>query len=302
MITLKQLETFVQIVELGTYERAARRLNATQSTISKRISELEASCGLQVFDRSKRHNSLTVEGEKLLDIAISTLENVNKISSLSQQCELQLRHVKAGFTDLIAQTWLPKFISTFTEDVAGIHMEIAIGMGRSLYHQLIDGELDLIVTPEFTDTVIQDGIKAQQLGAVEMAFMAHPKYVNSSSPMEVAEMARFPILTQGNQAGLSHLFGRWMREHGGKLQPFMNVSNLLAQVALTAAGHGVSILPKNFVKALNHTPRMQEIQTSPKIPDANYIILYRGGPREHLLREISQSIANVADFDKPFFI
>src|SRR3546814_9710181 len=54
MITLKQLEAFNWIAKLGTFERAAAKLNTTQSAISKRIQELEASIGLPLLDRSHR--------------------------------------------------------------------------------------------------------------------------------------------------------------------------------------------------------------------------------------------------------
>lgn len=54
MITLRQLEALYWISHLGTFERAATRLNTTQSAISKRIQELELVVGLAVFDRNQR--------------------------------------------------------------------------------------------------------------------------------------------------------------------------------------------------------------------------------------------------------
>ncbi|MDF3605779.1 LysR family transcriptional regulator [Paracoccus sp. DMF-8] len=52
--TLKQLETIYWIANLGTFERAALKLNTTQSAISKRIQELELAVGAELFDRSLR--------------------------------------------------------------------------------------------------------------------------------------------------------------------------------------------------------------------------------------------------------
>ena len=59
MINLRQLLALHWIERLGTFERAAEHLNTTQSAISKRIQELEASTGLQLFDRSQRGARLT---------------------------------------------------------------------------------------------------------------------------------------------------------------------------------------------------------------------------------------------------
>src|SRR5689334_4166750 len=69
VISLKQLEALHCIVQLGTFERAAMKLNTTQSAISKRVQQLETTLGLRIFDRSERGAHLTEQGENLLVLA-----------------------------------------------------------------------------------------------------------------------------------------------------------------------------------------------------------------------------------------
>jgi DNA-binding transcriptional LysR family regulator len=45
MVTLKQLEALHWIAELGSFDRAAAQLGTTQSTVSKRIQQLETEFG-----------------------------------------------------------------------------------------------------------------------------------------------------------------------------------------------------------------------------------------------------------------
>ena len=73
-ITLKQLETLYWIARVGTFERAAARLNTSQSAVSKRMQELERASLIEIFDRSQRGAKLTVKGEELLGIAEKMLE------------------------------------------------------------------------------------------------------------------------------------------------------------------------------------------------------------------------------------
>jgi DNA-binding transcriptional LysR family regulator len=54
VIILKQVEALHWMVQLGSFERAAAKLNTKQSAISKRIQELEAASGIAVFDCSQR--------------------------------------------------------------------------------------------------------------------------------------------------------------------------------------------------------------------------------------------------------
>jgi DNA-binding transcriptional LysR family regulator len=46
-----QLRTLIEVVELGSFTEAAKRLHLTQPAISQQIRELENRCGLQLVDR-----------------------------------------------------------------------------------------------------------------------------------------------------------------------------------------------------------------------------------------------------------
>ena len=54
--------TFIEIVECGSFVKAAERLNITQSTVSSRVKELELLLGREVFVRSKAGVTLTGAG------------------------------------------------------------------------------------------------------------------------------------------------------------------------------------------------------------------------------------------------
>src|SRR3954465_3277118 len=73
-MTLKQLEAFYWAAKLGTFAIAARRLHVTQSSLSKRIAELETDLGQLLFDRASRRATLTAAGEILLQKAGAMLE------------------------------------------------------------------------------------------------------------------------------------------------------------------------------------------------------------------------------------
>jgi DNA-binding transcriptional LysR family regulator len=53
-MTLKQIEAFYWAAKLGSFAIAAQRLHVTQSSLSKRIAELEQSVGATLFDRTNR--------------------------------------------------------------------------------------------------------------------------------------------------------------------------------------------------------------------------------------------------------
>ena len=79
MPSVKELEAFVAVVEAGSFEAAARRLNATPPAVSKRISELESELGVRLFERSTRRCHITPRGRTLVQFAQRVLGDIGEI-------------------------------------------------------------------------------------------------------------------------------------------------------------------------------------------------------------------------------
>ncbi|HKY94138.1 MAG TPA: LysR family transcriptional regulator [Kiloniellales bacterium] len=62
-------KTFLEIVNTGSFVRAAERLNVTQTTVSARVRSLESRLGRKLFVRNKAGASLTAAGEQFLGYA-----------------------------------------------------------------------------------------------------------------------------------------------------------------------------------------------------------------------------------------
>jgi DNA-binding transcriptional LysR family regulator len=62
-------KTFLEIVNTGSFVRAAERLNVTQTTISARVRSLELRLGRKLFVRNKAGASLTAAGTQFLSYA-----------------------------------------------------------------------------------------------------------------------------------------------------------------------------------------------------------------------------------------
>lgn len=64
-MNIRQLEAFKTIMQLGSFTRAAEKLNLTQPAVSKLIILLEHKCGFQLFHRQKNGVVPTAEGAML---------------------------------------------------------------------------------------------------------------------------------------------------------------------------------------------------------------------------------------------
>jgi LysR family transcriptional regulator, flagellar master operon regulator len=63
------LETFLDLAQTRSFNRTAERMGLTQSTVSGRVTALEAAVGARLFARSRAGTDLTAEGVKFEPIA-----------------------------------------------------------------------------------------------------------------------------------------------------------------------------------------------------------------------------------------
>ncbi|PSB54787.1 LysR family transcriptional regulator, partial [Chamaesiphon polymorphus] len=99
MDRLDCIESFVRVVEMGSFSAVAREYNTTQPTISKKIAALEDYLDVQLLTRSTTKLQLTQEGElffercqSLLDAAAETIASVgqrqNPVGTLRVNCSV----------------------------------------------------------------------------------------------------------------------------------------------------------------------------------------------------------------------
>ena len=68
-LDIDQLQTFIAIVDTGSFTKAAGRVFKTQSAVSMQMRRLEERVGKQLFIKDGRGNRLTADGDKLLNYA-----------------------------------------------------------------------------------------------------------------------------------------------------------------------------------------------------------------------------------------
>ncbi len=139
-------KTFLAIIELGNFAKAADQLYVTQSTISTRIKQLEDLLGQTLFIRTKSGTTLTPAGAQFRPFAekiVQTWEQARQEVALPTAFEARLS-VGVQFTlwERLMVKWLP-WIKKAVPDYAIL---ADVGASEWLMQQLVNGLLDLVIT------------------------------------------------------------------------------------------------------------------------------------------------------------
>ncbi|KAF1037130.1 MAG: HTH-type transcriptional regulator MetR [Herbaspirillum frisingense] len=300
MFSFKQLEALYWIATLGGFAPAARKLNTTQSAVSKRIKELEASFDTPLFDREQRQARLTEKGEEMLLIARRLLEQRDIAIEQFSKPEVIERRLRIGVTELTAMTWLPRLVRRIHQHYPRVVIEPDVDLSVNLRDKLLNDEMDAIIVP---DAFAEPGLSALPLAAVKSVWLARPGLIGErKQPLRMHELASYTILTQGNKSGTGIIYDRWIKSQSIFPGHSLSCSSVVALIGLTVSGMGVSYLPYKPLRPLIEGGTLEIVETTPKLPDVPYVALYRSERKSSFISSILMLAQECCEFSDMFQI
>lgn len=137
------LRLFLAVTEVGSINRAAHRLGLGQATVSRRLSELEATVGHSLFVRSVSGVTLTPLGEQMVEPIRRMAEWANEVSRAVAHGDSRLAGVvRVTAPPVVCATLLVQFAVRLHEIHPGIQLEV---LSTVRYLDLARGEADLAV-------------------------------------------------------------------------------------------------------------------------------------------------------------
>ncbi|MEX3815347.1 LysR family transcriptional regulator [Paraburkholderia sp. BR13439] len=293
MLTFKQMEALFWIVQLGSFEQAAAKLNASQSAISKRIQELETAFDFSVFDRTHRTARLTEKGNQLFVYAKELLERRDEIIDRVSSKEVLVRRLRIGVTELTALTWLPRLIEAIKETYPKVIVEAEVESTSELRERLMADTIDLVIVPE---SPLGQKFTSTKVGAVDNAWMCAPTLHPGRALLPLEEITSFPLIFQGNISGTGQVYAQFLAENGVNATRFIVSNNLIAQIGLTVSGLGVSYLPQKCLGYLVDSGILRVLRTRPPLPPVHYVALFRSEHQYSLSSQVAQLAKDCCDF------
>jgi DNA-binding transcriptional LysR family regulator len=293
MLTFKQMEALYWVVQLGSFQAAAARLNTTQSAISKRIQELESTFDLVVFDRERRSARLTEKGTELFEYAKELLDRRDVIVERISSKETLARQIRIGVTELTALTWLPRLVAAIQAEYPKVKVEAEVELNATLRERLAADTIDVVIVPQTQDT---EPFATTAVGQVDNAWMCAASLAPRRTAIPITELAQYPLILQGGLSGTGYVYSRFLQEQGVSLQKVLASNSLIAQIGLTLSGLGVSYLPKACLTHMLERRALVVIPTRPALPPVRYIAMHRADHAHSLSAAVARLAAQSCDF------
>jgi DNA-binding transcriptional LysR family regulator len=261
-LTLDQMRVLVAVAEAGSFSAAARRLGRVQSAISQAVQTMEATLGIQLFDRSTRTPVLTDAGLAVVKDARAMLDSAKamraRAESMAEDVEPELTlAVDAIFPMPLLMMSLnalrgefPKLPATvFTEALGGAEQRLREGAARMAIYPLPAGPpRDL--NAEFLT----------RIALVPVVAADHP-LARASAP--IAREALEPHV----QLVLTDRTTMTQNMQGGIISPHIwRFADLATRLEFLLAGFGWCNMPRHMVEGHIAAGRLKRLAIADEVP------------------------------------
>ncbi|EKC6206886.1 LysR family transcriptional regulator [Cronobacter sakazakii] len=234
---LQDMALFALVAETGSFTTAAQKAGLPKSSVSQRISQLEAHVGLRLLNRTTRKLSLTFAGEHYL-------VHCREMLDASERADLAIQRLRDNPSGRLRIT-----------SPAGIGATLLARMNAEFLAKYPDITLEVFISDDVRDLVMEGFDVALRTGKPQDSSLigrkiGHcPRYLLASP----AYLARHPALTHPSQLVdhrviVHRAWSEWLLQRDRELyrchlNQMHQTDNLLYARESALAGAGITLLP-----------------------------------------------------------
>ena len=239
---IRHLETFVAIVETGSFHAAAAKMNITQSAVSMQIKNLEAHLKIELFERSVRPPRLSNSGRLALDNARQIVALYGELKRASPVSSQMTGSINIG-TVPGASFLLPEAIKTLVKTYRQLKLRVTSNLKYELTDKIINGKLDTALLT--LDGELDPGLVARHILTEPLVVLA-PLEQSGKSDTEL--LTHNSYISFNRKASVSGMIEAELQRLRLEVDVLMELDTIETLHTMILEGLGVCILPLSSVR------------------------------------------------------
>lgn len=244
-VDFDSITTLLQVADSGGFSAAGRELGVAQSTVSRRIAELEARLGQKLIERTTRRMLLTEAGVRYSTAVRRLLEGIAQAEADLDVPDPTIEgNLRLSIPTGYGRSRILPVLATIALAFPRLRLEIDLS---DRYVDLLAEDYDLAIRMSEPEV---SGLEAERLGTpVRSLLCAAPEYIRGKGPRSLDELATNHCIVQRTYSARS----LWTIVVNGvprrlSIRPRMIVNDIAAIHLLALHGVGIAVLPDYLVE------------------------------------------------------
>ena len=238
---IRNLITFVQVAELGSFTRAAKALDYSQSTVSFQIKQLETELDCLLFERINHTLSLTQKGQELLSYAQKVLRLTDEFhESLSESGQVK-GEVHIVTPDSVCEVMLLGHYADFYRKYPHIRIRFSTANTEEMLRMVTKNEADVMMTLD--SHVYRSDLVIAKEERMNVHFVTSSLSPLCGRKLTFREIADEPFILTEKGMGYRRVLEEHLSQMNYDIQPVLEVGRTDVITRLLEKGGAISCLP-----------------------------------------------------------
>ena len=237
---LRNLITFIQVAELGSFTRAAEQLGYSQSTVSFQIKQLEEELNCLLFERINHTVSLTEKGRELVSYAHrirSLTDDFKESLATEEECS---GHIHIVTPDSVCEDMINSRYIEFHKQYPHMSVKFTTADTSVMFDMLDHNEADAIITLD-SHSYRRDYVIAKE-EPLSMHFVTNSKskFAGKKNLM-IRDLVSEPfILTEYGQ-GYRRVLDKELAKQSLEISPVLEISCILSSATRSPSSRSAAL-------------------------------------------------------------
>ena len=243
----KNLETLMAIIETGSFQKAATRLEYTPSAVTSQIKQLESELSIRLFEKIGRKMELTQAAKDVLPIIEAILNNVEQLNNYKKDISEITGTLRLVAPDSIFIYNMQPIIKAILHTAPNIRLVVNSLPSHEINQAIIDGSADIGIDCDkgnFPESLIHKSLRSVAACLIASPFI-DPKETDFITPHQ-----RKPFAIIGNEpkANYQTALTEYLNAKDIVLRPFMKFQSIEAVKRSVMNNLGIAYVPKFSVE------------------------------------------------------
>ena len=267
--------SFSAVVKAGGFTQASKKSGLSKAQLSRHVQLLEDLLGVPLLLRSTRSMALTEQGKQFF----------TSCEAIENDCEEAVSNVKDAFSKMqgtfkitapidFGIQFLPSIIHSFSQRYPDMNVILSLSNENE---NLTVGQFDLAI--RIANQLPDSSLHSRLIFKFKRVICAASSYLaNQTKPRTIQDLKNHLCITSVNR-NRDVLCPQWQFQHDKKtqnvrLEKFIEVDSLFAQLNLLKMGTGIGRMPSYFIKNELESGELVELFANIKKPDTCVYLLY----------------------------
>lgn len=289
---LDQLQTFCDVVALGSFTAAAERLKLSQPAVSLQIRQLERRLGVVLIERVGRRARPTVAGVELLGHA-GRIEAVVSaaLDGMARHATGAMGRVRLGTGATACTFLLPPILRELRRRFPTLEITVSTGNTSDMVKAIDENLLDLgLVSLPVSGRILEITPVLED----EFVVIAPPE-MRLPARVTAAALSGLPVLLYEPGGNTRRIADEWFARGGVSLKPVMSLGSVEAIKEMVGAGLGCAVLPGMAVSKDRNRDSFVVHPLSPRLHRTLAVVIRRDKLLHRGLRETVKALKALSE-------